>query len=57
MGGSVVLWYYSRDIYLHAEKVDAVSRHEDVGEHMRSVMNIQTDASNLERINRWQSAK
>jgi len=56
MGGSVVLWYYSRDIYLHAEKVDAVSRHEDVGEHMRSVMNIQTDASNLERINRWQCA-
>lgn len=48
--------YYSNEIYSHIEKVDAMSRDEDVGEHMRSVMNIQTDASNLERINRWQCA-
>jgi len=54
--GAAVLAYYSRDIYLYAEKVDSVSRHEDVGEHMKSVINLQTDASNLERINRWQCA-
>jgi O-antigen ligase len=51
-----ILGYYSRDIYLYIEKVDAVSRQDDVGEHMQSVMNISTDASNLERINRWQCA-
>lgn len=53
---SSILGYYSRDIYLYIEKVDAVSRQDDVGEHMQSVMNISTDASNLERINRWQCA-
>ncbi len=56
LAGAAVLAYYSRDIYLYAGKVDSVSRHEDVGEHMRSVINLQTDASNLERINRWQCA-
>jgi len=29
---------------------------EDLGEHVKSVSNIATDASNLERINRWNSA-
>ena len=48
--------YYSRDLYLSVEKVDDVSRKDNIEEHFRSVMNIQTDASNLERINRWQSA-
>lgn len=29
---------------------------ENIGEHVKSVTNIRNDASNLERINRWQSA-
>jgi putative inorganic carbon (HCO3(-)) transporter len=51
-----LIYHYRTEIYLYIEKVDSVSRSVDVGEHMESVMNIQTDASNLERINRWQCA-
>ena len=29
---------------------------DDIGEHVRSISNISSDASNLERINRWNSA-
>jgi len=29
---------------------------DDIGEHVESISNISTDASNLERINRWNSA-
>lgn len=29
---------------------------QDIGEHLQSMSNIQTDASNLERLNRWNSA-
>jgi len=29
---------------------------DDLGEHVRSIGNIQNDASNLERINRWESS-
>lgn len=36
-------------------KNDTVSS-DNFGEHVRSVSNISTDASNLERINRWMSA-
>lgn len=51
-----IIYHYRGDIYQYVEKVDSVSRAKDVGEHMESVINIQTDASNLERINRWQCA-
>ena len=51
-----VIYHYRSDIYQYVEKVDSVSRSADTEEHMESVMNIQTDASNLERINRWQCA-
>jgi O-antigen ligase len=49
-------YQYSDEIFLFAGKEDAVSRDEDVGQHMRSVINIQSDASNMERINRWSCA-
>jgi O-antigen ligase len=29
---------------------------DDLGEHLKSISNISTDASNLERLNRWNSA-
>ena len=51
-----VAYSYRVEIYQRIEKVDAVSRARDVEEHLESVVNIQTDASNLERINRWSSA-
>ncbi len=54
--GVSLLTFYSQDIFQNIRKVSDVSRKEDVEEHFRSVMNIQTDDSNLERINRWQSA-
>jgi len=49
-------YHYRVEIYQRIEKVDAVSRAKDVEEHLESVVNIQTDASNLERINRWSCA-
>jgi len=55
MAGGVI-FYYQTDIYQYAEKVNSESRSIDVGEHLRSVLNIQTDPSNLERINRWHCA-
>jgi putative inorganic carbon (hco3(-)) transporter len=51
-----VIYNYRTEIYQYVEKVDAVSRSADTEKHMESVMNIETDASNLERINRWQCA-
>ena len=54
--GMAVVFYYQTEIYRYFEKVDAVSRHGNVERHLESVMNIETDASNMERINRWKSA-
>jgi putative inorganic carbon (hco3(-)) transporter len=51
-----VIYNYRTEIYQYIEKVDAVSRSADTEKHIESVMNIETDASNLERINRWQCA-
>jgi O-antigen ligase len=51
-----VIYQYRTDIYQRIEKVDAMSRSEDLEEHMESVVNIRTDPSNLERINRWNCA-
>jgi O-antigen ligase len=51
-----VIYNYRVELYQRIEKVDAVSRARDVEEHLESVVNIQTDASNLERINRWSCA-
>jgi O-antigen ligase len=51
-----VIYQYRTEIFQRIEKVDAVSRAKNVEEHLESVVNIQTDASNLERINRWSCA-
>ena len=40
-------------IYEYVEKNDTVSNDGEVTNHLSSVTNIQTDASNLERVNRW----
>jgi O-antigen ligase len=42
-------------IMMKLEKNDTESS-QDLGKHLQSVTNVSSDASNLERINRWQSA-
>ena len=44
------------DIINVLEKNEQDSTSENLGEHVQSITNISTDASNLERINRWNSA-
>ena len=44
------------DIINTLEKNEQDSTSENLGEHVQSITNISTDASNLERINRWNSA-
>jgi O-antigen ligase len=39
-----------------ARRNDSKSNARDLSEHVESVSNIQTDASNMERINRWKCA-
>lgn len=40
-------------IYEYLEQNEAVSNDGEIGNHLSSVTNIQSDASNLERVNRW----
>jgi O-antigen ligase len=49
------LWANSTDIYLKLKDNKKVSSNELEG-HLESISNISTDASNTERINRWESA-
>lgn len=49
------LLFNQEDILKKFEKNDQVSS-DNLTEHVESISNISTDASNLERINRWKSA-
>lgn len=49
------LWHYQDDLLKRFEKNEQVSS-DNLTEHVESISNISTDASNLERINRWKSA-
>jgi O-antigen ligase len=57
--GAVVLgglyWVNAEQITIALERNREESS-DDLGEHVRSISNISSDASNLERINRWNSA-
>ena len=44
------------DIYNEVRQNESVSNSHNVSEHFSSVTNIRSDASNLERINRWTCA-
>ncbi len=46
---------FRTDIMIKLEKNDQDSA-TDINKHLKSISNISTDASNLERINRWNSA-
>lgn len=51
------IFVFQKDIMLKlSENEQGSSRKNDLGEHLQSVSNIKNDPSNLERINRWNSA-
>ncbi len=50
--GSVV-WGMSDSIYQSIQENESVSNDGEIVNHFSSVTNVNTDASNLERINRW----
>ena len=50
------LYVLQDDILSKMERVDAISRDESMATHFESIGNIQTDNSNLERLNRWNCA-
>lgn len=53
----VGIFIFQKDIMLKlSENEQGSSRRNDLGEHLQSVSNIKNDPSNLERINRWNSA-
>jgi O-antigen ligase len=45
--------FYSDQIYQSVSKNDTISNKGDIGDHLLSATNVQSDASNKERINRW----
>ena len=52
----IFVGFFWTDIISTLEKNEQDSTSENLGEHVQSITNISTDASNLERINRWNSA-
>jgi len=54
VGGGIV-WSQQEQITIALERNREESS-DDLGEHVQSISNISSDASNLERINRWNSA-
>ncbi len=51
----VIAFSWSR-LYIQLEQNRQDSSVENIGDHVQSMTNISSDASNLERINRWKSA-
>jgi O-antigen ligase len=54
--GVVLMGYANRDLILNKFSKNTQDSSEKLTEHVQSISNISTDASNLERINRWNSA-
>lgn len=52
----VLGFQYGDNIYLTIRENEAESDRDEVLEQLKSVANVKTDVSNLERINRWKSA-
>ena len=53
--GLVCLLPFQNEI-LHSMKKNKTESSEDFGEHVQSISNVASDASNLERLNRWACA-
>lgn len=49
----LITFSLQNQIYEYLEETEAVSNDGQVTNHLSSVTNIQTDASNMERVNRW----
>lgn len=54
VAGSIIFMYRT-DIFMKLEQ-NRQDSSKDISKHLESISNIRTDASNLERINRWNSA-
>jgi putative inorganic carbon (hco3(-)) transporter len=54
--GAIFLLFMSGSIYESLSRSRGQSHGKDVEQHFKSVTNISTDASNIERINRWKCA-
>lgn len=54
--GSIVVISQFDMLYSYAKQNEAVSNTNDLSQQLRSVTNVSTDNSNLERINRWKCA-
>jgi O-antigen ligase len=54
--GAMLLWFFSGQIVSSLGDKTAVSSKGDLEQHVRSITNVETDASNKERINRWKCA-
>ncbi|PCJ89753.1 MAG: hypothetical protein COA57_00950 [Flavobacteriales bacterium] len=50
-----LLLYFQEDIFMSLEK-NRQDSSSDIAEHVESISNVATDASNLERLNRWNCA-
>ena len=53
---SIASFYIFQDEIIHRLEKNTNESSENYIEHVRSIYNISSDASNLERINRWQAA-
>ena len=53
---TVIVYQNFDSIYMDLYAQEQVENDDNIAEHLGSVTNLQTDASNLERINRWVSA-
>ena len=53
---ALIIFSYSREIYEVVLQNEAISNRQEVVEQLKSMGNVKTDVSNLERINRWKSA-
>lgn len=54
--GGALTALYSDQIYQTISKNEAISNKGDIGDHFLSATNVQSDASNTERLNRWMCA-
>lgn len=54
--GGIVIFGAQNYIVDKMEQTDAISRDESMATHFESIANVQTDNSNLERLNRWNCA-
>ncbi|MBA3704524.1 MAG: O-antigen ligase family protein [Bacteroidetes bacterium] len=55
LGVSTVMLFYQTEIKMSLEK-NRQDASADFNEHIQSISNVSTDASNLERLNRWSAA-